>query len=198
MTCGSFHFFRNARLVSRRALQYIHVDACSSAIQRPSFIMSIATPGTSAPTPEGGTPTPASQDGVNDSTAIDKLVLEYLRSRGHKSAEKALADAMDTGVPAAEGTSMTASEFISKLAVHAKSALNPTENALKDAASVLQELGALGNSPPNIQDLISSIGPVGAEEILSTDPMDKQQGFRELEAWVDGSLDMYRVRMCTC
>jgi transcription initiation factor TFIID subunit 5 len=50
----------------------------------------------------------------------------------------------------------------------------------------------MGN-PPNIQNLIASIGPVGAEEILSLDPTDKQEGFRDLEAWVDGSLDMYRV-----
>ena len=50
----------------------------------------------------------------------------------------------------------------------------------------------MGN-PQNIQNLISSIGPVGAEEILSLDPTDKHQGFRELESWVDGSLDMYRV-----
>ncbi|KAJ3552076.1 hypothetical protein NM688_g4350 [Phlebia brevispora] len=49
----------------------------------------------------------------------------------------------------------------------------------------------MGN-PANIQSLIASIGPVGAEEILSLDPTDKQEGFRELEAWVDGSLDMYR------
>ncbi|GLB36081.1 putative WD40 associated region in TFIID subunit, NTD2 domain [Lyophyllum shimeji] len=49
----------------------------------------------------------------------------------------------------------------------------------------------MGN-PSNIQNLIASIGSVGAEEILSLDPTDKQEGFRELEAWVDGSLDMYR------
>nr|GAT44129.1 TFIID and SAGA subunit [Mycena chlorophos] len=44
----------------------------------------------------------------------------------------------------------------------------------------------------NIQSLLANIGPVGAEDILSLDPTDKQEGFRELEAWVDGSLDMYR------
>ena len=50
-------------------------------------------------------------------------------------------------------------------------------------------------SSSNIQNLIASIGPGGAEEILSLDPTDKQEGFRELESWVDGSLDMYRVRV---
>ncbi|KAJ7630871.1 TFIID and SAGA subunit [Roridomyces roridus] len=49
----------------------------------------------------------------------------------------------------------------------------------------------MGN-PSNIQNLLASIGPVGAEDILSLDPTDKQEGYRELEAWVDGSLDMYR------
>ena len=61
---------------------------------------------------------------------------------------------------------------------------------------MLQELGSMGN-PPNIQNLIASIGSVGAEEVLSLDPTDKQEGFRELEAWVDGSLDMYRVSLST-
>ncbi|KAH8835724.1 TFIID and SAGA subunit [Flagelloscypha sp. PMI_526] len=49
----------------------------------------------------------------------------------------------------------------------------------------------MGN-PTNIQNLIASIGAVGAEEILYQDPSDRHEGFKELESWVDGSLDMYR------
>ncbi|CAK5280195.1 unnamed protein product [Mycena citricolor] len=49
----------------------------------------------------------------------------------------------------------------------------------------------MGN-PSNIQNLLASIGAVGAEDILSMDPADRHEGYRELESWVDGSLDMYR------
>jgi len=75
--------------------------------------------------------------------------------------------------------------------VYAQKPSRPGENVLNDSANVLQELTTMGN-PTNIQNLIASIGAVGAEEILSLDPTDKQDGFTELEAWVDGSLDMYR------
>ncbi|KAJ7293509.1 TFIID and SAGA subunit [Mycena rebaudengoi] len=77
------------------------------------------------------------------------------------------------------------------LAVYAQKPSRPGENVFKESANVLQELTAMGN-PSNIQNLLASIGSVGAEDILSLDPTDKQEGFRELEAWVDGSLDMYR------
>ena len=89
---------------------------------------------------------------------------------------------------------ISAEDFTKKAAVFAQDAKRPGENAFKDSSTVLQELGTMGN-PPNIQNLIASIGPLGAEEILSLDPTDKHEGFRELESWVDGSLDMYRVRL---
>ena len=66
------------------------------------------------------------------------------------------------------------------------------ENALKDTPGVLQELASTGASS-NIQTLLKNVGSVGADEVLSLDPGDKQEGFRELESWVEGSLDMYRV-----
>ena len=45
----------------------------------------------------------------------------------------------------------------------------------------------------NIQNLIASIGSIRAEEILSLDSTDKQEGFRELEAWVAVAVTLYRV-----
>ena len=45
-----------------------------------------------------------------------------------------------------------------------------------------------------IHDLGASLGAIGAEDIIVSDPIDKYKGFHELEAWVEGSLDMYQVR----
>ncbi|KAG6898060.1 hypothetical protein C0992_006538 [Termitomyces sp. T32_za158] len=153
--------------------------------------MSTATPPASSQSPAA--PSPAQEPSHNVSQ-VDRAVLEYLRSRGHNSAEKALLAELEGATPDDKGKAaetIDADELVKTLAVFAHKPSRPGENVLKDSSSVLQELTAMGN-PSNIQSLISSIGSVGAEEILSLDPTDKQEGFRELEAWVDGSLDMYR------
>ncbi|KAG6842271.1 hypothetical protein C0991_000241 [Blastosporella zonata] len=152
--------------------------------------MSAATPPASSQSPAAPSPPQESQN----VSQVDRAVLEYLRSRGHTAAETALLGELEVATPDDKGKAVEtidAEELVKTLAVFAHKPSRPGENILKDSSSVLQELTAMGN-PSNIQSLISSIGPVGAEEILSLDPTDKQEGFRELEAWVDGSLDMYR------
>lgn len=160
--------------------------------------MSTATPPASSQSPSATTPANVSQDSSNPTNIADRIVLEYLRSRGHSAAEKAFKDEIEASSPSDKGKQpeiIPPEELIKSLAVFAQSKpTRLTDNALKDSSSVLHELSAMGN-PPSIQSLIASIGAVGAEEILSLDPTDKQEGFRELEAWVDGSLDMYRVRI---
>ncbi|KAH9837181.1 TFIID and SAGA subunit [Rhodofomes roseus] len=155
----------------------------------------------SAATPAPSTPDVTSPSGTNVATSetangVNKAILDYLRDKGYKGAEKEFLTALETQPEASTSTSSTSStisaeDLVKALSVYAQKANRPGENAFKDAASVLQELASMGN-PATIQNLISSIDAVGAEEILSLDPTDKQEGFRELEAWVDGSLDMYR------
>lgn len=164
--------------------------------------MSTATPAASTPgeaaSPAATATAPTTAEPPNSFSAIDRVVLDYLRNRGYGEAEKLVRESLEGASPAdttptASGSNtISAEDFAKKAAVYAQDAKRPGENAFKDSTTVLQELGTMGN-PPNIQNLIASIGPVGAEEVLSLDPTDKQEGFRELEAWVDGSLDMYRV-----
>ncbi|RPD55838.1 TFIID and SAGA subunit [Lentinus tigrinus ALCF2SS1-6] len=164
--------------------------------------MSAATP--AASTPDGASSSvagaPAGESSSGNVSDLDRMVLEYLRSRGLKELEKAMEEIEKSAAPAddkgkqpetAPSHTISQEELIKQLAIFAQKPANPDENAFKDSSSVLQELSTMGN-PQNIQNLISSIGPVGAEEILSLDPTDKHEGFRELESWVDGSLDMYR------
>lgn len=153
--------------------------------------MSAATP---APSSSGGvSPTTV---GPQDSNTIDRLVLEYLHARGHKRAEATLQETLEAGTTEDVEKTVSSDELVKALAVFAQKPSRPGENVLKDNINVLQELTTMGN-PPNIQNLIASLGGVGAEEILSVDPTDKQEGFKELEAWVEGSLDMYKVRVLT-
>ncbi|KZT72808.1 TFIID and SAGA subunit [Daedalea quercina L-15889] len=160
----------------------------------------------SAATPAPSTPDVTSPAGTNAAatepvSGLNKAILNYLRDKGYKGAEKELlaaleTDSTDKGKQPETSTStssstISAEDLVKALSVYAQKSSRPGENAFKDAFSVLQELASMGN-PATIQNLISSIDAVGAEEILSLDPTDKQEGFRELEAWVDGSLDMYR------
>lgn len=158
--------------------------------------MSVATPGPSSQSPSAPSPNSTTQDAAQHASPAERVVLEYLRSRGYTAAEKALLDAVESPSPNDKGKqpeTISAEDLVKKLAVFAQNPSRPGENVFKESSTVLQELTTMGN-PINIQNLIASIGSVGAEEILSLDPTDKQEGFRELEAWVDGSLDMYRVR----
>lgn len=156
--------------------------------------MSDATPAAESSSPEAASPSP--QDALQSASATDRMVIEYLRARGHNSAEQALIDALESSDTdkgkQPETQTLSTDELVKRLAVYAQKPTRPGENVLKDSGNVLQELNTMGN-PVNIQNLIASIGSVGAEEILSLNPTDKQDGFTELEAWVDGSLDMYRV-----
>jgi transcription initiation factor TFIID subunit 5 len=155
--------------------------------------MSAATP--TASTPDASTPAPVSADTNQATQSADRLVLEYLRGRGHKFAEQALADAIGSSDDKGKSpVSISGEELIKKLAILAEKPAQPGENTLKTTLGVQKELATVVNSS-NLQNLIASIGPVGAEEVLSLDPNDKHEGFRELEAWVEGSLDIYRVRL---
>lgn len=166
---------------------------CFGPVSSSSPKMSGNTPASSSRSPSA--PPPPNHDPPLNVSAAETVVLDYLRSRGHNAAEKALLDSINSASPDDKGKqpdSVTANELLKALAVYAQKPTKPGENVLKDSVNVLQELTAMGN-PSNIQNLIASLGSVGAEEILSLDPTDKEEGFRELEAWVEGSLDMYRV-----
>jgi len=180
--------FRSIEL-SRRVVHF----AVQSRALTSLLTMSAATPPTNAQSPAPSSPN-AQPDSSNQSvSAVDRIILDYLKTRGHSAAEKALREELGQSPSDEKGKqreTTSTDEIVQSLAVFA-SKLKSGENALKDSSAVLQELGNIG--PTNLQNLISSIGAVGAEEILSQDPTDQHEGFRELEAWVDGSLDMYRV-----
>ncbi|CAA7258673.1 unnamed protein product [Cyclocybe aegerita] len=156
--------------------------------------MSAATPSASSQSPVAPSPTNQTQESTSNLPVEDRILVQYLRDRGFDAAAKVVIEdfegpTADDGAKKAERVSSV--DFVRLLSVFAQKPSKPGENILNDPANVLQELGTMGN-PINIQNLIASIGAVGAEELLSEDPTDKQEGFRELEAWVDGSLDMYR------
>ncbi|KAF9787257.1 TFIID and SAGA subunit [Thelephora terrestris] len=159
--------------------------------------MSTGTPGPSQ-SPVQEAPTPNATQDVVQAADTDRLVLEYLKVRGYKAAEEALSELMDDDTSesnkASGSTTVSADELISKVAVFASKPSRPGENVFKSTPSVLEGLMGM-NNPTTIHDLIASLGAIGAEDILVSDPTDKHGGYRELETWVEGSLDMYQPEL---
>lgn len=157
--------------------------------------MSTETPGPSQ-SPVQEEPTPSATQDVVQVADTDRLVLEYLKVRGYKAAEAALSGLLDDDASGSnEGSgsaTISADDLISKMAVFASKPSRPGENLFKSTPNVLEGLVGM-NNPTTIHDLIASLGAIGAEDILVSDPTDKHGGYRELEAWVEGSLDMYQV-----
>lgn len=168
--------------------------------------MSAATPAPSNNSSDSPSPVnPTSQEtSPQNVTSTDQMILTYLRDRGHRGAERALRHALN--LPFDEGesskgekveppqTTVSDVELRKHLVPFWQKKDRPTgENALADANLTMQSLLTSGVTTPSVASLLASIGPGGADEILSLDPTDKHEGFRDLEAWVDGSLDMYRV-----
>jgi len=162
--------------------------------------MSTGTPGPSQ-SPAQEEPTPNATQDVVQVADTDRLVLEYLKVRGYRAAEDALSESMDDDTSesnkASGSTTISADELISKIAVFASKPSRPGENVFKSTPNVLEGLVGM-NNPTTIHDLIASLGAIGAEDILVSDPTDKHGGYRELEAWVEGSLEMYQVRILPC
>jgi transcription initiation factor TFIID subunit 5 len=146
--------------------------------------------------PQSSTASPAAtSDPLQNASAEDRLIYDYLRTRGYSAAEKGLLESLESSEKDKDKTSsstVSVDDLIRGLAVYAQKASRPGENVLRDKDHVVQELGTMG-TPQKIQSLIASLSQIGAEEVLKPDPTDKHKGYRELEAWVDGSLDMYRV-----
>ncbi|KAF5385484.1 hypothetical protein D9757_005345 [Collybiopsis confluens] len=147
------------------------------------------------PSASPSAPSPSqTQDSATNGADVGRLVLHYLRAKGHSAAEKALLTEIETtssDIESAQPETINAEELVKTLAVFTRDPSKSTENAFKDPSTILSELGAMANIPA-LQSLISNISSIGAEEILTEDPSDKPEGFRELVAWVEGSLDMYR------
>ncbi len=145
---------------------------------------------------------------------VEQMILEYLHNRGRKNAEQALRDALN--LPANEHSEAEASERVQTVSdEELRKHLVPFrvkkegsgDNALSDGDITMQSLLTGGVTAPKVTKLLESIGPGGADEILSFDPTDRHEGFRDLEAWVHGGWftghvsstyhDYASSRMCT-
>ncbi|KIY64206.1 TFIID and SAGA subunit [Cylindrobasidium torrendii FP15055 ss-10] len=104
--------------------------------------------------------------------AVDELVAEYLRARGYGS----MADTLKSSGKKKDELPETTVD---------------TEELVKKLAPLLARPQTTTEAPISLESLFATLG-TNSEEILTLDPTDRSEGYRELEAWVEGSLDMYR------
>ena len=195
-------------------LAVIVAHYCRTAIlslRRIERAMSAATPAPSNASSDSASPSnqqnnePALQDGAAN---IDQMVMAYLQQRGFSGAERALRESLGLPSPPAEDkdsspapseevprTSVSDAELRKHLVPFWEMNDHPGENVLTDANVTQKGLVTGGVTTPSVATLLQEIKPGGADEILSLDPTDKYEGFRDLESWVEGSLDMYQVRV---
>jgi transcription initiation factor TFIID subunit 5 len=100
-----------------------------------------------------------------------------------------------------QATTIPKEGVVKQLAPYAPYATTPRSeaaNALADQQGTIQALKDIPSVPEKLQTLLASVSATkGAEDILALDPADRLGGYSDLETWVEGSLEMYRV-CATC
>lgn len=144
-------------------------------------------PSSSSSPKDDSTPNHVAELG-DGASQTDRIVLEYLRKRGHANAEKAFLESVEAATSSDKGkakeTETVSAEDLVKLLISP-----PTQKSSENGSRPSTSLSATG-----LKALLDNIGAPDTDELLNFEPSDRQQGYQELEAWVDGSLDMYRVR----
>jgi transcription initiation factor TFIID subunit 5 len=158
-----------------------------------------ATP--DADTPENDREEPLLVNGVAinqlSGRALDQLAAQVLQERGYADIAatiQARSGGLVSGVQAQP--SMTPADLVNRHLPRNK----PTGDSLYDkpaaitrlATSLASESGRQRLNPPNSS--LMEMKDAAASQLLREDPLNRQEAFRDLQAWVEGSLDMYKVR----
>lgn len=130
---------------------------------------------------------------------LDSLAAELLAARGFNAASGEVQSRLGGLVSAVQAqVPMTPEDFIQR---HTPIIGQPGSNALdkSDAPSrIASSLAQAGiKLPASAKDSLEVLKDGSATRLLTDDPLHRQEAFRDLQAWVEGSLDMYRVRIPT-
>jgi transcription initiation factor TFIID subunit 5 len=135
----------------------------------------------SSPNPPADLGEPASQ--------TDRFVLEYLRKRGHAAAEEAFLKSLEGNTTTEKGKGKESEDVSADELV--KLLVSPSTE--RSSETTTKDISASG-----LKSFLDNLGAQNADDLLSFEPSDRQRGYQELEGWVEGSLDMYRVLLVSC
>ncbi|EOR04182.1 Transcription initiation factor TFIID subunit 5 [Wallemia ichthyophaga EXF-994] len=118
------------------------------------------------------------------------IVLEYLRRKGFSGAEEALkSDLTSKGINAGTNNHTQTLEELARQSADSIKNHNQDDNIPPGPSkdSVLLDLVKLASN--------DHLGKVTTDRLLLTDPTERERGFRDLDRWVEGSLDVYRPQL---
>jgi transcription initiation factor TFIID subunit 5 len=128
---------------------------------------------------------------------LDQLAAAVLKERGYADIAatiQARSGGLVSGVQSQPP--ITPSEFVNK---HLPRNKTSGENSFDKPGVVFRLANGLTNDPsgrnrttPPASSLTAMKDPTSSQ-LLSGDPLNRQEAFRDLQAWVEGSLDMYKV-----
>lgn len=148
------------------------------------------------PPPEEPAPVPQSTSRSDSDAAANDIISNRGFNQDPNSPDKSDTELRRTtrSTTRAQANHVQSQDVIKAAAPFAtKNTAADTVNALAEPQSTVQALQAIPSTAQKLSTLLTSVSGQGAEDILSLDPSDRLEGFKDLESWVDGSLDMYRV-----
>ena len=156
--------------------------------------------------PESSKPNalPAAAPTTTSRSDFDNAAMDMLVNRGYRpdaGEQSPISPDKDDGPRRSTRTSarlqasqIQKDEVVKVTAPYASRSTSDVSNALAEHQGTTQALQAIPSTHEKLATLLTSVSATkGAEDILSLDPADRLGGYSELENWVDGSLDMYRV-----
>jgi transcription initiation factor TFIID subunit 5 len=92
-----------------------------------------------------------------------------------------------------QATQTQKEEVVKSVAPYAPKTPTDRSNGLQNPEATNLALRAIPQSHEKVSQLMETVKQQGSTDILALDPSDRLTGYSELEAWVDGSVDMYKV-----
>lgn len=132
---------------------------------------------------------------VNQLTSrqLDALTAKVLRERGYDEVAAIIeskSGGLVSGVQAQ--ASIGQQELVNRHLPRAPNYDKPDAATRLLSALSNDNSGRAKSTPPNTNT--PAIKDSGSSQLLTGDPFNRQEAFRDLQAWVEGSLDMYKVR----
>lgn len=129
---------------------------------------------------------PANKERSGTPSSIDKEAKDSKSEEGTRRATRSSARL--------QANQIQKDEVVKSVAPYVAKSTTEPANALQETQVTAQALQAIPSTKEKLATLLTSVGAGnGSTDILALDPSDRLGGYSDLEAWVDGSLDMYKV-----
>ena len=136
---------------------------------------------------------------------LDNGARSLLNNRGYRdtsqSVDKDPRDAKNDDVPRRSTRSSTRlqatqaqkEDIVKAISPYAARSSSDRTNILQEPSAAEEALKEIPQPQERLAQLLNAASKQGSADILALDPSDRITAYTELESWVEGSLDMYKV-----